>query len=153
MNHICFTIKHVVARIGLRKTIVKVYFRGINYFIFMLACLCTMEGQSGCLDKNSLTCSICTKKAASYTCPRCSINYCSLGCYRDRRHEKCSEIFYRECCEQAITNMRPDSEPYQQVKRMMEQEDQITSDVDESVGGGDGDEESSSEEETELSER
>lgn len=70
-----------------------------------------------------LTCKICTGKSAKYTCPRCSINYCSLACYRDRRHGKCSEEFYRECCENAIRGMAVDDEQRQQVERMLSQDD------------------------------
>ena len=71
----------------------------------------------------ALTCKVCVRRSARYTCPRCSINYCSLACYRDRRHGKCSERFYRECCENAIKNLSADDEKYQQVKRMILQSD------------------------------
>ncbi|KAL5970243.1 Zinc finger HIT domain-containing protein 2 [Taenia solium] len=69
-----------------------------------------------------LTCKVCTSKSARYTCPRCSINYCSLTCYRDRRHGKCSEEFYRECCENAIRGMAVDDEKRQQIERMLSQD-------------------------------
>jgi len=31
-----------------------------------------------------------------YQCPRCAIHYCSLACYRDKKHQDCSEAFYKE---------------------------------------------------------
>uniref|UniRef100_A0A915IP91 HIT-type domain-containing protein n=1 Tax=Romanomermis culicivorax TaxID=13658 RepID=A0A915IP91_ROMCU len=31
------------------------------------------------------------------TCPKCNVSYCSRECYADKRHDQCSEAFYREC--------------------------------------------------------
>lgn len=38
-------------------------------------------------------CQICQEKSAPYKCPKCQMRYCSLSCYRDRLHEKCSKEF------------------------------------------------------------
>lgn len=38
-------------------------------------------------------CQICQEKSAPYKCPKCQTRYCSLTCYRDRLHEKCSKEF------------------------------------------------------------
>ncbi len=38
-------------------------------------------------------CQICQNKSASYKCPKCRMRYCSLICYRDVLHEKCSKEF------------------------------------------------------------
>jgi hypothetical protein len=38
-------------------------------------------------------CQICQEKSAPYKCPKCQIKYCSLICYRDTLHEKCSKKF------------------------------------------------------------
>eukprot|EP00092_Neocalanus_flemingeri_P008095 GFUD01008735.1.p1 GENE.GFUD01008735.1~~GFUD01008735.1.p1 ORF type:complete len:361 (+),score=114.89 GFUD01008735.1:57-1139(+) len=32
-----------------------------------------------------------------FTCPRCSVDYCSLKCYQSPAHQDCSEMFYKEC--------------------------------------------------------
>ncbi|CAF0845289.1 unnamed protein product [Adineta ricciae] len=38
-------------------------------------------------------CQICQEKSAPYRCPKCQLKYCSLTCYRDQLHEKCSRKF------------------------------------------------------------
>ncbi len=38
-------------------------------------------------------CQICQEKSAPYKCPKCQIRYCSLICYRDVLHKKCSKEF------------------------------------------------------------
>jgi hypothetical protein len=38
-------------------------------------------------------CQICQEKSASYKCPKCQIRYCSLTCYRDALHNRCSKEF------------------------------------------------------------
>ncbi|CAF1059459.1 unnamed protein product [Rotaria sordida] len=38
-------------------------------------------------------CQICQEKSAPYKCPKCQMKYCSLTCYRDILHEKCSKKF------------------------------------------------------------
>lgn len=41
-------------------------------------------------------CEICSAEVSKYCCPRCSILYCSLRCYKDQKHAQCSEEFYKE---------------------------------------------------------
>lgn len=43
----------------------------------------------------SVRCFVC-EEIPKYTCPRCSIHYCSLGCYKNEKHQQCSEAFYKE---------------------------------------------------------
>jgi hypothetical protein len=38
-------------------------------------------------------CQICQEKSAPYKCPKCQIKYCSLTCYRDVLHKKCTKEF------------------------------------------------------------
>ena len=47
------------------------------------------------LDKMNFEnlCQICQEKSAPYKCPKCQIKYCSLTCYRDILHKKCSKKF------------------------------------------------------------
>ncbi|WVO15329.1 hypothetical protein L204_102985 [Cryptococcus depauperatus] len=40
-------------------------------------------------------CGICRKNDSKYTCPRCNVAYCSLGCFRNELHAQCSEPFYK----------------------------------------------------------
>lgn len=39
----------------------------------------------------------CAKAAKKYSCPRCSIDYCSVSCYQSPHHIQCSEEFYKDC--------------------------------------------------------
>jgi hypothetical protein len=38
-------------------------------------------------------CQICQERSAPYKCPKCQIKYCSLICYRDVLHNKCTKEF------------------------------------------------------------
>lgn len=42
-------------------------------------------------------CKFCESALARYTCPRCNCGYCSIKCYKDARHQGCSEDFYKDC--------------------------------------------------------
>ncbi len=92
--------------------------------------------------KSQFTCSICTRNTASYSCPRCSINYCSLACYRDRRHEKCSEQFYKECCTQAAKDLRSDDSNRQQIEMLLKENDNFRNEYYEVEDEGDSEEDS-----------
>lgn len=50
-------------------------------------------------------CGVCNRVAASYTCPRCQLGYCSLGCYKGHS-EKCTESFYQAQVEEALHSQR-----------------------------------------------
>ncbi|XP_015117369.1 zinc finger HIT domain-containing protein 2 isoform X2 [Diachasma alloeum] len=47
-------------------------------------------------------CQICNSIPSKYTCPRCSIPYCSMHCYKSTSHFNCSEEFYKEWVEAEI---------------------------------------------------
>ncbi|UJR10257.1 hypothetical protein I4U23_014467 [Adineta vaga] len=40
-----------------------------------------------------ILCQICQEKSAPYKCPKCQIKYCSLTCYRDDLHQRCTKEF------------------------------------------------------------
>lgn len=44
----------------------------------------------------------CAKAAKKYSCPRCNIEYCSVGCYQSPHHIECSEEFYKDCVTQEM---------------------------------------------------
>lgn len=49
------------------------------------------------------TCGVCQTQKPKYTCPRCTIQYCSQACYVDDRHGKdCSEAFFQDQVRGAI---------------------------------------------------
>lgn len=111
-----------------------------------------MEGQA-LGDMGILTCKICTKNKAKYTCPRCSINYCSLTCYRDRRHYKCSEKFYRDCCENAIKSLSVDDEKRRQIEGLLAEKNETEEDYDKYESDGSENESTSEESIEDLTER
>lgn len=41
-------------------------------------------------------CEICNLENPPYTCPKCSVLYCSLKCYKSPPHKSCSEKFYKK---------------------------------------------------------
>ncbi|KAI8319935.1 hypothetical protein GQ54DRAFT_292037 [Martensiomyces pterosporus] len=70
-------------------------------------------------------CQICKKPRAKYSCPKCGIPYCSLGCYRDKKHEGCTESFYQDQVEEEMRARKADEETkkemYMLIKRFQEQ--------------------------------
>ncbi|KAK0166638.1 hypothetical protein PV327_004130 [Microctonus hyperodae] len=62
-------------------------------------------------------CRLCLSNPRRYICPRCSIPYCSIECYKSTSHLDCSEEFYKECVENEIKSQSYDSEDK---KKMME---------------------------------
>lgn len=57
--------------------------------------------------------------AASYTCPRCSVPYCSAACYRHARHA-CSEDFYRAEVEAELRRTQADAGSAQRMLAMLQ---------------------------------
>ncbi|KRX42813.1 39S ribosomal protein L21, mitochondrial [Trichinella britovi] len=48
-------------------------------------------------------CEICDQlKEKLYECPKCSIHFCSVCCYRSEKHVQCSEKFYQGCVEEEL---------------------------------------------------
>ncbi|CAB3403007.1 unnamed protein product [Caenorhabditis bovis] len=57
-----------------------------------------------------VACAICAiEKKELYTCPRCSIQYCSIKCYRNEKHSQCSEMFYQEHVKRELSGMKYDA--------------------------------------------
>ncbi|KAI9479435.1 hypothetical protein BX667DRAFT_536480 [Coemansia mojavensis] len=66
-------------------------------------------------------CEICTKPRAKYSCPKCKIAYCSLSCYRDKKHEGCTESFYKNQVEEAVKAQKIDEETKKEMQRIVQQ--------------------------------
>ncbi|KRZ44923.1 39S ribosomal protein L21, mitochondrial [Trichinella pseudospiralis] len=48
-------------------------------------------------------CEVCDQlKEKVYECPKCSIHFCSVSCYRSEKHVQCSEKFYQGCVEEEL---------------------------------------------------
>ena len=45
---------------------------------------------------SQVKCFVCALHEPKYNCPRCGVHYCSLDCYRNEKHQACSEGFYKE---------------------------------------------------------
>eukprot|EP00041_Stephanoeca_diplocostata_P025158 m.652017 g.652017 ORF g.652017 m.652017 type:complete len:464 (+) comp22687_c0_seq2:258-1649(+) len=55
----------------------------------------SLFAESASEDQPTALCGICNTQYSRYTCPRCSIQYCSLKCYKHEGHADCSEGFYK----------------------------------------------------------
>ena len=62
----------------------------------------------------SQSCKMCNR-SAKYRCPKCTIFYCSLDCYRIHSEAKCSEEFYEH---QVNTNLKGKFAPKEDRKKM-----------------------------------
>lgn len=49
-------------------------------------------------------CRICLCQEAKYSCPRCNVIYCGLGCYQSPAHSQCSEAFYKDWVQSELKN-------------------------------------------------
>ena len=47
------------------------------------------------MAESVIRCLFC-EQPSKYSCPQCSIRYCSVTCYKDRKHFECSENFYKQ---------------------------------------------------------
>ncbi|KAM6497019.1 hypothetical protein JOM56_007492 [Amanita muscaria] len=69
-------------------------------------------------DSDQISCKICRRQFARYTCPSCNLPYCSLSCFRSPAHTQCSESFYKKELE---TDIRASpSKSMEEKSRMME---------------------------------
>ncbi|KAL0818424.1 hypothetical protein ABMA28_008889 [Loxostege sticticalis] len=55
-------------------------------------------------------CGLCDEKSSKYCCPRCSVFYCSLDCYKSEKHLNCSESFYKDCVNEELVSYQADDE-------------------------------------------
>ena len=100
------------------------------------ATILTSQPVEGSLFANAArVCGVCHTQFSKYKCPRCSIAYCSLGCYK-RHGESCTENFYAE---QAFAQMRSDVAPSEQRLEMMRTLQRLEEQDDVRDDGGDGD--------------
>jgi hypothetical protein len=44
----------------------------------------------------------CNKNESQYKCPKCFIEYCSLNCFKDEKHSRCTEKFYQDQIKEAL---------------------------------------------------
>uniref|UniRef100_A0A8R1HV26 HIT-type domain-containing protein n=1 Tax=Caenorhabditis japonica TaxID=281687 RepID=A0A8R1HV26_CAEJA len=57
----------------------------------------------------SLQCGICgIERKEPYKCPRCSLLYCTIKCYRNPKHSECSEKFYQEQVQRELSGKKAD---------------------------------------------
>ncbi|KAF1760958.1 hypothetical protein GCK72_009211 [Caenorhabditis remanei] len=55
------------------------------------------------------SCGICgIEKREPYKCPRCSLLYCTIKCYRNEKHSECSETFYQEQVKRELSGKQAD---------------------------------------------
>ena len=52
--------------------------------------------------KKKIVCELCCRQFSKYTCPKCSVRYCSTVCYKSEKHLQCSEPFYKNCIMEAL---------------------------------------------------
>lgn len=58
------------------------------------------------MDQPARVCGVCAREFASYTCPRCAVQYCSLGCYR-AHGAACTDAFQREQADSSLPAAPP----------------------------------------------
>ena len=63
-----------------------------------------------CSPVSNSPCALCRKNASKYTCPRCNVRYCSSSCYKSGKHSQCSELFYKDCVLEAMSEHKGSAE-------------------------------------------
>ncbi|KAJ2785297.1 Zinc finger HIT domain-containing protein 2 [Coemansia javaensis] len=85
------------------------------------------------------SCKWCSKPRAKYSCPKCRGPYCSLACYRDKRHEGCTESFYKDQVEESARAQQADDETKREMLRIVQRyRDSVDQDAADMAGGRDG---------------
>ena len=75
-------------------------------------------------SESNSPCALCVKKVSKYTCPRCNVRYCSSTCYKSDKHLQCSELFYKDCVLQALSEQKGSSEDKLKMLEMMKKQDE-----------------------------
>jgi len=85
------------------------------------------------MSVHTRVCLVCTRQMAKYTCPRCNVPYCSLGCYKSH-DERCTERFAKDNVSAALKNKRASTEEQKKMvnilKRVHENDDDVIVDDD-----------------------
>jgi hypothetical protein len=63
------------------------------------------ESESQVFDDLIEKCQRCHEKTYKYTCPKCSIKYCSVECYKSH-NKNCTESFYKDQVEQELKSQK-----------------------------------------------
>lgn len=72
--------------------------------------------------KNEISCLACGSFENLKICPRCTLAYCCVKCFRSELHCKCSEAFYRECVEQELRSRKNGvSKPHKTFEEIMQE--------------------------------
>ena len=67
----------------------------------------TSVASEGHSNDDTAACGVCQEHISRYTCPRCSLKYCSVACYRthgseDETPSRCTEGFYQQRVSQVV---------------------------------------------------
>uniref|UniRef100_A0A915N3Y5 Large ribosomal subunit protein bL21m n=1 Tax=Meloidogyne javanica TaxID=6303 RepID=A0A915N3Y5_MELJA len=93
-------------------------------------------------DLNFKSCSFCpTDKLEKdlYKCPKCHKFYCSVRCYRSKKHLECSELFFKMQCEELSENSAEEkstssiSRPLTTFEQYMDEQNREKSELDEKL--------------------
>uniref|UniRef100_A0A915M8K4 HIT-type domain-containing protein n=1 Tax=Meloidogyne javanica TaxID=6303 RepID=A0A915M8K4_MELJA len=93
-------------------------------------------------DLNFKSCSFCpTDKLEKdlYKCPKCQKFYCSVRCYRSKKHLECSELFFKMQCEELSENSAEEkstssiSRPLTTFEQYMDEQNREKSELDEKL--------------------
>lgn len=78
------------------------------------------------LLEHEVKCDFCKANKSKYTCPRCSLRYCGIECYKSPDHRKCSEDFYKDNVMRELKNLKSTDETKKKtmeiLKRVMQNE-------------------------------
>ena len=75
-------------------------------------------------NTNFGTCSVCKKKESKYICPKCSVNYCCIGCYKGHSQD-CIEGFYKEQVIQGLQGRKVGKGAAQEVGEMIRRTEEL----------------------------
>lgn len=75
-------------------------------------------------------CEICEKEKSKYCCPKCNILYCSLSCYKDQKHMRCSEEFYKAAVIEELKDQNVDGNSKADMIKILQSLDQTTEFID-----------------------
>lgn len=79
---------------------------------------------------NKGQCGICETEKSKYCCPKCDIMYCSLSCYKDEKHLRCSEDFYKKEVLEELKSQNVDVDSKTEMMKILQKFDETNEFID-----------------------
>ncbi|KNC86039.1 hypothetical protein SARC_01798 [Sphaeroforma arctica JP610] len=78
------------------------------------------SGDASLFKESDRVCEVCYKGKGVYSCPKCHLRYCALSCYRDMKHMRCYEDFYKDLVHEELGRREVSRDEREEILAMVE---------------------------------